>query len=109
MHASYGLGATIGPLLVTALLANEFGWRLTFAAFSVTLAAVSVVFGLARHRWGISLFAAPVHADLHTGQRERPRRRGVVTWPSPVVVTALVFSAVETGVESGAGIWGYLF
>jgi fucose permease len=27
MHASYGLGATIGPLLVTALLSNGLSWR----------------------------------------------------------------------------------
>ena len=27
MHASYGLGATIGPLLVTALLSGGLGWR----------------------------------------------------------------------------------
>ena len=45
-------------------------------------------------------------------QTDRPvqlRRPRLPTWPSPVVVSALVFSAVETGVESGAGIWGYLF
>ena len=29
MHASYGLGATIGPLLVTALLSSGLGWRRT--------------------------------------------------------------------------------
>ena len=30
MHASYGLGATIGPLLVTVLLAEGLGWRRTY-------------------------------------------------------------------------------
>ena len=30
MHASYGLGATIGPLLVTILLADWLGWRRTY-------------------------------------------------------------------------------
>jgi fucose permease len=32
MHASYGLGATTGPLLATGLLAAGLGWRGVFAA-----------------------------------------------------------------------------
>ena len=32
MHASYGLGATLGPLLVTALFGSGSSWRLTLAA-----------------------------------------------------------------------------
>ena len=36
MHASYGLGATIGPLLVTALLSDRLGWRLAYGTAAVT-------------------------------------------------------------------------
>ena len=32
MHASYGLGAALGPLLVTALFGSGSSWRLTLAA-----------------------------------------------------------------------------
>ena len=35
IHASYGLGATGGPLLATALLAAGLGWRGTYAARAV--------------------------------------------------------------------------
>ena len=43
MHASYGLGATLAPLLVTALLAHGLTWRGVYAAMAAALAAVSVV------------------------------------------------------------------
>ncbi len=111
MHASYGLGATIGPLVVTALLANGFGWRLTFAAFSLALAIVAVVFGSLRRRWGTSLnlgAPAPVGTPGPAGAGDRRGRRRW-QWPSALVLSALVFSAIETGVESGPGIWGFLF
>jgi fucose permease len=51
MHASYGLGAMLGPLLVTALLASGSGWRLTMGSMSIVLAAIAVLLAAARHRW----------------------------------------------------------
>jgi len=38
MHASYGLGATMGPLLVTALLAAGRSWRQTYGIMALALA-----------------------------------------------------------------------
>jgi MFS family permease len=44
MHASYGLGATIGPLLVTVLLAEGLGWRRTYGLMALVQAALACVF-----------------------------------------------------------------
>ena len=52
MHASYGLGATLGPLLVTALLGSGVSWRWAFGAMAIILAAVAVILAAARRRWG---------------------------------------------------------
>ena len=52
MHASYGLGATVGPLLVTALRPAGLGWRGTFAALALLQGAVAVVLSLAWRSWG---------------------------------------------------------
>ncbi len=95
MHASYGLGATLGPLLVTAMLSGGLGWRWTFAAMAAVIAVLGLVFTRARRAWEAPPRpAAPI---------PRQRRRAVP------VLGALAFSAVETGIESGAGIWGYVF
>ena len=96
MHASYGLGATLGPLLVTALLSAGRSWRQTYGVMALVLAVLAGVLALARRRWEV-----PASAP-----EPRP-----VSPPAPPAsaLGALTFTAVETGIESGAGIWGYLF
>ena len=96
MHASYGLGATLGPLLVTALLSAGRSWRQTYGVMALVLAVLGGVLALARRRWEV-----PASAP-----EPRP-----VSPPAPRApgLGALTFTAVETGIESSAGIWGYLF
>jgi fucose permease len=96
MHASYGLGATLGPLLVTALLGAGRSWRQTYGVMALVLALLGGVLALARRRWDVPASAPD----------PRP-----VSPPAPPAsaLGALTFTAVETGIESGAGIWGYLF
>ena len=106
MHASFGLGATIGPLLVTALLSDGLGWRRAYGTMAVVLAVLAVVFLLARRAWA----ASPL-PSLRPGPAEvlpPPRREGRRGLPA-AVAGLLVFAAVEAGIEGGAGLWGYVF
>ena len=96
MHASYGLGATLGPLLVTALLSAGRSWRQTYGVMALVLAALSGVLALARRGW-----PAPARAPARDPESPPVRPASAAG--------ALAFTAVETGIESGAGIWGYLF
>jgi fucose permease len=86
LHASYGLGAIIGPLLVTALL--SLGWRAPLGIFAGIQLLVGLLLAFARR----------------TQQAPTPPREA-----TPTSVTTLVVAVVETGVEAGAGVWGYLF
>jgi len=100
MHASYGLGATIGPLLVTALLSGGLGWRRIYGLMALVLAALACVFTVRRRGWQES-----PHVCRAAGDKPGPataRRK-------PPAAVTLTFTAVETGIESGAGIWGYVF
>ena len=111
MHASYSLGATIGPLLVTALLSDGLTWRWVCGTIAVAQVALACVFTLARRSWGPESPALVLSLPGPDGQLlpERPggaRRRKP---PSAVVLSALAFTTVETGIESGAGIWGFIF
>jgi MFS family permease len=89
IHAGYGLGAMIGPLVVTAVLSSGLSWRAAFWIFALTQGAVVLaVAGRTRPREATQSHAGPA--------------------PS-VIVGTLAIVTVETGVESGAGVWGYLF
>src|SRR4051794_12559574 len=61
LHACWGLGATLGPALATALLAAGFGWRAAWGAVGLVLAALALAFLLTRRRWGA---AAPATTRL---------------------------------------------
>jgi fucose permease len=107
MHASYGLGATTGPLLVTALLSNGLSWRWAYGTMAVALAALAWVFASARRRWDMPAASTlPLPDESSPGPSRAPLRQ---TRPVAVILSALSFVAVETGIESGAGIWGYIF
>ncbi|MGP8152347.1 MAG: MFS transporter, partial [Acidimicrobiales bacterium] len=110
MHASYGLGATTGPLLVTVILSNGLSWRWTYGTMAVALAALAWVFTLAHRRWDVpSRPLAPRPPGPDEGLAEPTSGVGRRKPVAAVMLSALTFTAVETGIESGAGIWGYVF
>jgi len=102
MHASYGLGAIIGPLLVTALLAGGLGWRRTYGLMALVQAVLACVFTVRRRGWRESPHVCLAGEDKPAPEQGTARRK-------PSAAAALTFTAVETGIESGAGIWGYVF
>jgi fucose permease len=108
MHASYGLGATVGPLVITSVLAGGTSWRWSYAAIGLVQAALTVVFTLTRRRWS----APPAPAPATDGAPAQPKGSATVVSPwrqlRAVLLGVLVF-AVNTGIESGLGLWGYVF
>jgi MFS family permease len=64
---------------------------------AVAQAVLAVVFVLTRRVWSAGVASAPAAKPAATKT------------PPAVLLGALAFAAVETGIESGAGIWGYVF
>lgn len=100
IHASYGLGATLGPLLITALLRNGVSWRGAMGSMAGLVAVVAAILAVARRRWEQppTVITSPPPARGEEGPRQRAG-----------LVAGVAFTAVETGIESAAGIWGYVF
>ena len=111
MHASYGAGATLGPLLATALLGNGLSWPWVYGICGGAQAALAVAFALTRRAWTTPPAAEAPATVPPAAPRPARRARRSGSWraPSPSAAAALIFVAVETGIESGAGIWGYVF
>jgi fucose permease len=105
MHASYGAGATAGPLIATVMLSNGLSWHWVYGILGGAQAVLAVVFTVAGRAW-----AAPRPAAGSAARATDPARRPVDRRPTRMAVWgALTFVAVENGIESGAGIWGYVF
>ncbi len=102
MHASYGLGAIIGPLLVTALLSGGLGWRRLYELMALVLATLACVFTVTRRGWQES-------PGVCRAAEDKPEPDDATACRKPSAAAALTFVAIETGIESGAGIWGYVF
>jgi fucose permease len=110
MHASYGIGATLGPLLVTALLSNALTWRWVYGTMGIAQAVLAVVFTVVRRAWATPPHSPATSVPRPADRSSRPSRQAEQRRPPAMLVLSLLaFTAVETGIESGAGIWGYLF
>ena len=95
MHASYGVGATVGPVLATVMLSHAFTWRWVYGLLALPLVLLAVVLAATGRAW--QRLPSPDSVD-----EQAPRRRLAVVW-------SLVFIVVEDGIESAAGIWAYVY
>jgi len=102
LHACYGVGAMLGPLLMTAVVTSSLGWRWGYAIIGLVLAAMAVSFLVTIRLWTI---ARPEH-DGRKGPPELPA--GLVeTLGRPRVWLNVALFFVYTGLEVTAGQWTY--
>lgn len=100
LHAFYGVGALVGPLLASWILALLWGWNIVY----VLLAALSLPLFI-----GIILL---LHTPVASESKDEPSARGNVlgaTLKLPVVWMAAIFLLVYVGVETSVGNWSYSF
>jgi len=102
LHACFGIGATLGPLIMTAILQASSSWRWGYGVASVTMGLVAFIFILTQSRWSGSNKVAP-----QTSSREGRATRGLDTLTLPVVWMSLLLFFLYTGAESTAGQWAY--
>jgi len=110
LHATYGAGAMLGPMLMTAALATGWGWRAGYAALAGLLAALALAFARNLSLWtsapgeggrpeaGASYALASPGSDESEGLRVRPR-----------IALGLFLFFVYTGLEAACGQWAYTF
>jgi fucose permease len=100
LHAFYGVGATLGPLLMTAVLTSGHTWRLGYGINAALLAVMSVCFLLTLKLWETPGDSSQVAAYL-------PYPGALQTLRRPVVLLSVVLFFLYTGLEVTAGAWTY--
>lgn len=101
MHASFGLGATLGPLLMTAVLSLNYSWRVGFAVVAVAHGLLALGIGVTLRRWRRE--GGGDAAD----EAALPPARSLETLKQPLAWLSIAIFFVYTGVEGTAGQWTY--
>ncbi|HSE04050.1 MAG TPA: MFS transporter [Methylomirabilota bacterium] len=102
LHASYGVGAMLGPLLMAGVLTSGLGWRWGYAIIGLVLAAMAASFLLTVRLWDL---ARPEPGSPDDVRGPAARLMDTLARPRVWVNVALFF--VYTGLEVSAGQWSY--
>jgi fucose permease len=98
LHASWALGAALGPPVVVISLGATGSWRAAFAAIALVFLAIGVVVGFRRFDW-VSTAAGINDGVPAAGSVPEGYRRALA------LLIGLLF--VGAGLEATAGDWSY--
>lgn len=93
LHACFGVGATLGPILITISLTTTGVWRAGYAVLAGLQFVVGIAIWLTRRRW-----VADVSEPDGVSKPIRRKRRSLL-----LILLFLLY----TGVEFGAGQWAF--
>ncbi len=97
LHAWYGLGSALGPLVVTGIVINlGLDWRWAYGVFIVTQLALTGVFALTRKQWAIEDKAA-------ASEPARPKARLSETLRLAPALLGVTLFFLHGGIQIGTG------
>jgi fucose permease len=100
LHAAFGVGAALSPLMMTAILNNGNVWRLGYVVIAALFGLLVILFGLTRGLWKSSQL--PTTAD---NQRSSITPRD--TLRLPLVWLGISFFFLYGGQETVPGQWSF--
>jgi fucose permease len=100
LHACFGIGITITPVIMTAVFAANQSWRLGYVIVSICYAVVTVLYFLARSRWQDS---RPVETEDEAAPTERISMG--TTLRLPIVWLGIGMMFLVAAMETTPGNW----
>ncbi|MFG1885016.1 MFS transporter [Micromonospora sp. NPDC049102] len=107
LHAFFGLGVAIGPLIMTAALSAGLAWRWGYGIVAAAQLALATAFALTVRAWRRS---DPASGSVtHTPEDVPPVRVPILaTLRLPVVWSGTLAFALYVAIEVSAGLWAFL-
>jgi len=99
LHACYMLGATLGPMIMTAGLAVSGSWRLGYAVIGGALLTLSLLFVVTRRQWG--------RAEEDRAAADGFHQPVAATLRLPTVWLQMILFFFYTGLEVTIGQWTF--
>ena len=101
LHGCWGIGATIGPVVMGAALAGRFGWQGGYAVIAVIQLLLAMLFFRSLGLWQAEPETAEAgEASADGGRIAKPAR--VPTWASWLAPALFL---TYTTIELGTGLW----
>lgn len=98
MHACYGIGAALSPLLVTAIIVSNGSWRWSYLIVAGLQLGLAVAFLVSAPRW-----PAPPPPNAPSGPVAGIRA------PRRAAVLGVVAVGVQSAFESSLSLWCFVF
>ncbi|NTV63890.1 MAG: MFS transporter [Oscillochloris sp.] len=102
LHACYGIGATLGPAIMTGVLSADLPWQLGYIIVGSAQLVLAGLFALTQRRWedgALAQSAQPGEQKHEAGLR--------ATLRLPVVWLSILVFGLYTGLEVSAGQWSF--
>lgn len=99
LHASFGLGATVGPILLTSLFSLGLTWRWGYVLVATLQVLVGLVVLLRAGEWQMRAEEALAASA--------PQRSTLATLARPIVWINIAVFFFYAGIEVTAGNWSY--
>lgn len=106
LHAAFGVGITVTPLIMTAVFSAELSWRYGYLIVSVFSVLVVGLLFVMRGRWQ-AVNTAPHEVTADTDSAAHPVRQMplLVTLALPALWLAMAMAFLYSGSEGTAGNW----
>lgn len=98
LHASFGIGSAVAPVMLNAILAMGGGWRTSYWVIGVLYGVVLVLTAFTRNHWTLNNQSGEGHAKSRGGT--------VSTLALPAVWVGIALFFFYTGVEIVPSDWG---
>jgi fucose permease len=102
LHAFYGIGATMGPIIMTSVLDAGHRWQAGYAFVGFGQLALAICFGMTHKLWSKS--SASQEKSTSTSVQAASSRS---TLRLSVVWLSIAVFFIYTGIEAAAGVWSY--
>ena len=101
LHASFGVGITLGPIIMTLGISLSSRWQVGYVVVSAAQGILALLFFVTRGLWkGIAVSSEEKHHRGHEASLGETLRK------IPALLSMLMFF-IYTGVELGIGLWAY--
>lgn len=103
LHASYGIGVALGPIIMTGALANFDNWRVGYMVVGVAQIGLALLFFVNKNKWD----QQSRHGTAKKLHEYDTPLRSTLRMPRTYISVGMFF--IYVGLEATIGHWGYTF